>query len=311
MNHSELFDTSMPLYFLTIEKAVPIFMILSGYVYALNAAKKPITELYNFNSIKKKFIRFTVPMLIAFSTYILLMFISGNVTSFLGIIKTFILGGYGPGSYYYHLMIEFIVLAPLMYFIIDKLGANGVIILGFIDFAFEMFCSAYNFNAQLYRIIIFRYLFAIALGMYAAVVKDKKINSNLLAVMLILGTVYVIAPYAWGYSYTLFVNLLWNKTSLFSIFYVFPIIYIIVDACKDYNSRTFVGRFVERIGKASYYIMYTQMIFYVIKPAFDKYVFNTTELAMFGELTFDIAVSVLTGILFEYVIQKSLKLLHK
>ena len=62
MNHSGLFDTSMPLHFFMIEKAVPIFMILSGHVYALNSDKKSIIELYNYNSIKKKFIRFTVPM---------------------------------------------------------------------------------------------------------------------------------------------------------------------------------------------------------------------------------------------------------
>ena len=217
------------------------------------------------------------------------------------IVKRFLLGNYGQGAYYYHLMIEFIILAPLLYTMIAKFKANGVILLGFANFLYDVFCSAYSFNVALNRVIIFRYLFAIALGMYIVVKKDKKVSPVLLAGMLILGTVYVISPYAWGYSYRLFTTV-WGSTSMLSIFYVFPIVYIILDMSKEHNSTTVFGKAAERIGRASFHIMYTQMIFFVVKSGFDKIIFNTEKLGVAGELIFDIVVCVLSGILFEYVI---------
>ncbi len=301
MNHSGLFNREMPLFMLTIDKAVPIFMILSGYVYALSAEGKTQRELYNINTLKRKFIRFTVPMLIAFVLYISISFIAGYPMGLYEIVKRFLLGNYGQGAYYYHLMIEFIILAPLLYTMIAKFKANGVILLGFANFLYDVFCSAYSFNVALNRVIIFRYLFAIALGMYIVVKKDKKVSPVLLAGMLILGTVYVISPYAWGYSYRLFTTV-WGSTSMLSIFYVFPIVYIILDMSKEHNSTTVFGKAAERIGRASFHIMYTQMIFFVVKSGFDKIIFNTEKLGVAGELIFDIVVCVLSGILFEYVI---------
>lgn len=288
----------MPLFTLTIDKAVPIFMILSGYVFALSAKEKSYKELYGFASIKKKFIRFTIPMAIAFILYLLLRFIGGNSPTPYEIFRTLALGNYGQGAYYYNLMIEFIFLAPLLYGIIRRFEANGVILIGAVNFIYETLCSAYGFHTALYRVIIFRYLFAIALGMYVGRYKDRKISPVVLGTMLALGAAYILLPYVWGYSYKIFTYNPWGRTSMLSVLYVFPIIYILLNGLSEYKSRTPIGKAVERVGRASYHIMYTQMIYYVVRPAFDRMIFDISTLG-YAELIIDISVTVLAGIVFE------------
>lgn len=299
----------MPLFLLTVNSVVPIFMILSGYVYSLGANTKTLKEQYSFSILKKRFIRFTVPMLITYVLYVVLRSIAGGITRY-EILKSFVLGQYGAGSYYYHLMIEFIFIAPLFCTLTSKLGANGVVLLGLVNFIYEILSSEYNLHPSLYRIIILRYTFAIALGMYAGIKREKKISAALLGTILTLGVTYIIAPYAWGYSYRVFTFSPQNITSMLFVFYIFPIVYIILDSCKEHTSKTFLGKAAEKIGHASYHIMYTQMILFYIKPAFDKIVFDTRKLGAIGELTFELAVSIVAGLILESVmnmIQNSLK----
>ena len=138
----------MPLFLLTINSAVPIFMILSGYVYSHGAYTKTLKEQYCFSILKKRFIRFTVPMLITYVLYIVLRYIIGGLT-LNEIFRSFALGQYGAGAYYYHLMIEFIIIAPLFCTLITRLGANGVVLLGLVNFMYEILSSAYNLHSSL------------------------------------------------------------------------------------------------------------------------------------------------------------------
>ena len=305
LNHSDLFDKSMPLFTLTIDKAVPIFMVLSGYVFALSAKDKVSRELYRYPVLKKKFIRFTVPMIIAFIMYLIIQWIGGKPFTWFEILKAAVLGNYGQGAYYYNLMIEFMLLAPMLYSIIRRLGANGVILIGLVNFIYEVLCSAYEFHAAVYRVIIFRYLFALALGMYIGRYKERKISPVILGVMTVTGAVYIILPYAWEYSYRIFTYSPWGRTSMISVLYVFPIVYIFLDSFSEYRSKTIFGKMVERIGRASYYIMYTQMIYYIIRPAFDRMVFDISKLS-YTELLLDVFIAVLSGIIFEIAERKTL-----
>lgn len=299
----------MPLFLLTINSAVPIFMILSGYVYSIGANAKTLKEQYRFSVLKKRFIRFTVPMLATCVLYIVLRSIIGGMTLY-EIFKSFVLGQYGAGAYYYHLMIEFIFIAPLFCTLISRLGANGVVLLGLVNFIYEILSSAYNLHPSLYRIIILRYTSAIALGMYAGMKKEKEISATVLGTMLVLGITYIIAPYAWDYSYRVFTFSPQNITSMLFVLYIFPIVCIILDGCKEHTSKTFFGKAIERIGHASYHIMYTQMILFSVKPAFDRIVFDTRKLGAIGELVFELTVSIIAGLFFEHVmdmIQTSIK----
>ena len=306
LNHSNLFDKTMPLFTLTIDKAVPVFMILSGYVFSLSAKDKSIKQLYNFATLKRKFIRFTLPMSIAFTIYLLLKFISGSPLMPFEIFKSLALATYGSGAYYYNLMIEFIFLAPLMYKIIKHFDANGIILIGGVNFIYETLCSAYEFHTALYRVIIIRYLFAIALGMYIGRYKERKISPVLLGTILAIGATYILLPYAWDYSYKIFTYNPWGRTSMLSVLYVFPIVYILLDGLSEYKSRTLIGKAAERIGRSSYHIMYTQMIYYAVRPTFDKTIFDISTLHYAVQLVIDISVTVVAGIMFETLLTRML-----
>ena len=120
LHHTYLFDELKPFHLLFLRRAVPIFMILSGYVLALGMKGRSFCILYRLDRIKRKFLRFTIPMLVAFFLYFVWKIISGHPMSVYETIKCLCLGQYGPGSYYYALMIEFIILSPFLIFLVDK-----------------------------------------------------------------------------------------------------------------------------------------------------------------------------------------------
>lgn len=306
LNHSGLFNKTMPLFTLTMDKAVPAFMILSGYTYALSAKDKPLRKLYEFSVLKKKFIRFTIPMIIAFSLFLIFRCLGGNPLSLPSVFKAAALGRYGKGSYYFNLMIEFVLLAPIVYWMIRRFEANGIVLVGLMNLIYEVLCSTYGLHKALYRVIIFRYLFAIALGMYVGRFRDRKISPVHLGTMASLGVVYILLPHVWKYSYHIFIYSPWKRTSMLAVLYVFPIVYILLDSFEDYQSRGVCGRVMEKIGRASYYIMYTQMIYYVVRPAFDRIILDISKLG-YAELLIDVFVAVLSGIVFEKCVSSAIR----
>lgn len=290
----------MPLFLLTIDKAVPVFMILSGYMFAKKAKSDHLSDYYKFSLLKRKFLRFTIPMIGAFCLYIILYLIAGNSLTLLRVFKTIVLGNYGSGAYYYNLMIEFIFVAPVIFIIIHKLDTNGVILIGLLNLIYEVFCSAYCLHSGIYRVLIFRYLLAIALGMFYGKYEERKLAPEVLIKMVIVGIVYILLPYCWNYCYRIFTYSPWGRTSMISVLYVFPVIYILLETFKEHKSSHFIGNAAEKVGRASYHIMYTQMIYYIVRPTFDRSVFDLSTLG-YAELIIDILLPIAAGILYERI----------
>ena len=106
-----------------IDMAVPIFMLISGYVYAISIDKNRIYQMedaYRFSFICKKVVRYTIPFGIAFLLEMIMYTIAGSGYNLVSAVITFIDGGRGPGSYYYPIMIQLIFIFPLIYFSIRK-----------------------------------------------------------------------------------------------------------------------------------------------------------------------------------------------
>jgi len=303
--HTNLFDTSKPIYLLFLNQAVPIFMILSGYVLGLSMGGRSFQSLYCLGRLTRKFLRFTIPMLVAFFLYFVGRIISGSPMSVYETVKCFCLGEYGPGAYYYALMIEFMVLSPVLVFFVDKWKIHGVVLAGLVNFLFEICSNAYSLHIAIYRVIILRYLFAVVLGIYIGMYKDEEISNKSLVTMLVIGIFYILLPVYWNYEYQVF-NQLWAKTSMVSVLYVFPLVYILLRHTHTYTSKTWIGKGAEIIGQASYHIMYTQMIYFVVRPSLDKHIFNIATVGNVVEILVDVLISVISGIIFWYVDQRFL-----
>lgn len=305
-NHSGLFDKTKPIFLLSIDKAVPIFVLLSGYVLAIGAGSGAVRESYRGGRLWRKFVRYTIPALTAFLLWLILKYIHGDALSLFEIIKSFCLGRYGPGSYYYPLMLQFVLLSPVVLWAVDRLGFHGVVFAGLCNFYFDICSGTYLLPAALYRVLIFRYLLAIALGIYLGRNRDTEIENRNIVLMLAVGIGYILLPSIWGYAYKIYTFDPWRRTSMISLLYVFPIVYMLLRHGERHVSKTAAGKTAELAGRASYHILYTQMIYYVVRPTFDERIFDVARLGNAGELIFNITVSLTAGILFWYLDERYL-----
>ena len=82
------------------------------------------------------------------------------------VLKNYLCGGWGPGSYYYPLMIQFVFVFPIIYFVIKENSRRGLVICLVVNILYEILKWAYEMNIECYRLLLFRYIFIIAFGCY-------------------------------------------------------------------------------------------------------------------------------------------------
>lgn len=238
-----------------------------------------------------------------------MVFVEGNIAlgnsySIDGWIRLFLMGDYGPGGYYYGIMLQFLLVFPLIYKLVKKYDFDGVIIVGIGNLFFELLFQAYNIDVAIYRILIFKYILFIAGGIYLYIHKAEKIKSIYLMLLLSIGALYLLAPEYWGYEYKVFKY--WSPTSMVVIAWIYPILFFLL---ANYDQRTISncwGRLIGKIGKASYHIMCTQMLWYDFRGELVYKYYDLSKLGSMAELSCSVAFSVLSGLLFyklHYIVQ--------
>ena len=240
-----------------IDMAVPVFMIISGYTYAESYRKNNIvciSEAYKPEFLINKIIRYTCPFVIAYVLEIFIHIFLKDAISIKSILATFLVGGEGPGSYYYPIMIQFIFVYPVIYFIIKKFKYNGVILCGILNFIYELLKSAYGVSLSTYRLLIFRYVLIIAVGCYTTMEK-KHLSVKKSVLYTICGMSFLIL-----YSYTGYKPIIlkyWTTTSFLACLYIIPVMMIILTWEKKITCKG-----LELLGKASFHIYLIQMVYY-------------------------------------------------
>ena len=275
-----------------IELAVPVFMVISGFVYTKSFQKHNILTLeqaYKVDTILGRIIRFSVPYIIVFCFEEITFNAAGAVHhSLVQVFQNFLIGGFGSGTYYYVIMIQFIFWFPVIFAIIRKYDFNGLILCGFINFMYELLRRAYNMNLDCYRLLVFRYTLVIAYGCYYAMGKYKRhkllsVVSFCVGVSYILITRYVgVVPPITNY---------WTATCMWACLYLIPFIGpVIVNGSSN--------RFFEQLGKASFDIFLVQMVYYT-RPVLDfvyKYVQNRAL-----QLIANLVICISLGVAFYYI----------
>ncbi len=183
-----------------------------------------------------------------------------------GIIRTIILGNYGPGSYYYGIMFQFVFLVPIVKEIVKRYTENGLIVLFVINLVYELICRTIDLDVTYYRILAFRYLFIISIGVYIFFIREirkSRIPNSILVVGICIGVIFLGLSYT-GYNYKIFTYPVWWRTSMLVGCYIGPVCYIIIDRFFDFSIKNFLGNCISEIGKATYHILYAQMLFYVV-----------------------------------------------
>lgn len=242
-----------------IDMAVPSFMIISGFVYSQSYMHNKISTIkmaYDYKKIIKKIIRYTIPYIMAFVIEVIVYIMKGNVT-FSNLVVYLFTGGIGPGSYYYPIMIQFIFVFPFIYFIIKKYDFFGLILTGAINFGYEFLKQIYGMPTEEYRLLIFRYILLISIGCYFAIGR-KKIKNEHKTIVFVFGCFWLFIIYYLKYK-THIINFDWAGTSMFSALYVAPIFSVLLRKNLTIKKQKTI---FEIIGKSSYNIYLTQMVWY-------------------------------------------------
>lgn len=275
---------------LWIDMAVPIFMIVSGFVHTRSYQKSNIDTIdkaYTVGSIARKVFKYTFPFVIAFLIgEIMFALFDSSRRTFWETIFLFLCGGAGPGGYYYPIMMQFIFFFPVIYAIVRKYDFKGLVVCGVINFLYELLKSAYGMTEGFYRLVIFRYTLLIAYGCYLGM--GNYIRHKLYSVLCsVLGALYIVV--------TKYFNVVppitnyWTGTSLWACLFIIPLAKpIILNKCHNCV--------IESLGRASYHIFLVQMIYYSGASMIYNLIPNR-----YMQLVVNVVVCVVGGLLFFYI----------
>lgn len=266
-------ESSHIIFPLAVNMAVPIFMLVTGFLYAESFSKKQISRLkdmYNFESINKRFLRLTIPFMFIFAIEYIFNF--AHIRTVDNIFINFIKGGIGPGSYYYPVMLQIILVFPLLYTFAQKLNESkkvlGIFIVFAVEFLLMILTVNFKMDTELYRLLAFRYLSLVYLGCLFSINKQYFVEKNekYLLLSFIIGLLYIIIN---SYTQNPFVTYpyikdYWNTTSGFFIaLYIFPIFCFIYEFFKEKDYNNIISKFIVNIGKASWHIFLIQMLYFL------------------------------------------------
>lgn len=197
-------------------------------------------------------------------------------------------GGYwGPGSYYYPLMLQLIFVFPLIYFLIRENPKKGFLYALIFNVLYELAQRMYSLNEEIYSLLLFRYIVLIAFGCYLYI--EGKFAARKLVVSFLIGTVFLITVCYTAYEP--YIIIYWTRTSFMSAFYILPIFYCFMTKCKNIKCRL-----LGLLGRASYNVFLVQMVYYcTFLPGYIQ--MHIGKMAVL----FNIVICLLGGVMFYFV----------
>lgn len=260
VTHYDWADKTSPFFTMLINMAVPVFMIVSGYNFAMSNRKKAdgkLGKMYGWSMIKPKLIRFLVPF---FGICIIEMFLLAWENRDIDPLRIFLLGAYGPGSYYVPVMLQLLVIFPIIYVLVEKNAKFGIAFAAIANLLFEIAVKVFEIDKYYYRLSIGRYILLIAFGCYLYLHPEHRVKRYQMWAMFLAGLAYIVAVFGFDQELVLFGY--WKTTAMPVAFYIFPIVVLLFR--KFYHSTIpgVFGRLLTWIGKASYHIFLVQMVYY-------------------------------------------------
>ncbi|MHB8840446.1 MAG: acyltransferase family protein [Candidatus Aquicultor sp.] len=237
-----------------IGQAVPIFMVLMGFAAMQSFDARGIALIPYY---KRRFTRLATPLAIVFAVSLALAILAHlpvNVgrETFIGVLPIS-----GPGNYFITLLIEATLLMPFFYLAMKRVPKTTIALSFFISFLYELTAPHIGIFLR-YPVLyasVFRYLPAIALGMWIA--SDYQISSGRNRFIL-LGTLaslaYITVSTFFGFRVTYFLPF-WGTQNILSFFY--PVLLTMI-------GLRFLPRsnLLEKLGRASYHIFLVQIVYF-------------------------------------------------
>ena len=246
-------------FFYYIDMAMPVFMIISGYLTTLSFERNRIDNIKKAWSVKyivPKLLRFIIPFTIMYIIELPdLILIKGYSIGL--VTQLFFDGGVGPGAYYTPVMIQLIFMAPVINWIIKKYDLRGVLYCFLFTAIYEAGSYCLGLPSDVYRMLAFRYVSLFSFGCFIAIGK-KRINRYMLTLLFLIGIVWQTAL---NYIplHPILMNQDWARVNYLSSLFVFPVMYLLIPKATNSNLTLHP---LQDVGKASYNIFLVQMFFY-------------------------------------------------
>lgn len=273
-------------------------MLISGYVFAHSYKSRGIADLkscYNLSIFKKRVKRLYIPFLAIYFLQILIskFILSKNIDIYF-FFCNLILGGFGPGSYYPIIMFQFLCIIPVIYIISYKKLDYSIPIFFAISIIFEIFTYLSGMEEWLYRLLIGRYVFAIALGVYLAL-NQNKMDKKLLYGGSILSIVYMYTSVY--FDYHMFGHNYWLPHQAPAYFYSALLFVTGINLLTEKAGLVLTA--VAELGKASWHIFLIQMLYFWTQKGFTTFFFpkglNADSIIA---VLFNLAICLIFGYLF-------------
>ena len=277
-----------------IDMAVPVFMVITGFVSAMSFSRKQygLRQAYQPKAIMTKWLRFIIPFTPVFlaELFAKIIILRENV-SLLQMAELYITGAEGPGSYYFPVMLQVVLMFPLIWWCVSKYQLKGLLLCFSINVGFEALKTILEMPVSIYRLCAFRYIFLLAYGSYLFSVHERE-QKNSWAYYLagVMGAVYII-----GFNYyglTPVFTEQWKTTCVFAVLFIVPIMKLLVEHPSLNN------RLLQTIGKASFNIFLTQMMYY----AYGAPLLGRLHIPFLGQLIINYLMCCSLGVLF-YIIE--------
>lgn len=244
-----------------VDMAVPIFMIISGYVNTISYAKNVENEFEISTFIKyisARLIPIYVPYIILFLFEMILMyFIQGRIVGLHESIYSFLTGGWGPGSYYVCMMLQLIICFPFFYFLIRQNTIRGSLIILGAQFAFELLVPYTHMPESLYRLIFVRYFVFVWSGIILFY-HQKRIKSSYLFCGALTGGLYIFLVSELHYSLPVFQY--WAGTSMPTVLWAGTL--VILGIRYLIRLSGIPDKIMLKTGVSTYSIFLVQMIYF-------------------------------------------------
>lgn len=244
-----------------IKQAVPVFMILTGYNTARSYQKrgfKTLPQFYEFNYLRKRLERLIYPFVFIWLLQMLILFLFTDKLDLSLFIRSFFRGGRGPGSYFVPIIVQTTLLLPFIYLFLKKNKKQPVLIIFLVSLGLELFSRLTDMGAAPYRLLIFRYVFALTLGVWLAM-NDKKVNYKWLAFLSIVSFIYITAVNYFDWIFIM--EKYWEGSHAPAYFWTLLIVIIGLKLPPVRIERK-VNRIFVKIGQASYHIFLAQMVYF-------------------------------------------------
>lgn len=245
-----------------IWQAVPIFMILLGYNNGQSYERRnlrSLSDFYHWDFMGRRFKGVLLPFFCIYLLQILWTLMNGEKMTLLQMIKQFWVGGYGPGSYFIPLTLQAYLLLPALYLFMKKTSPKAMILTaGILNTYLELICRVGGIDEELYRVLIIRFIFALAIGLVISVKSFNQLSFKKWLPWMIMSGFYIY--FVMYQNLDLIMERYWHSQHLPAFFW--PVLLIILIKKIPLKIIPRLSKATAKLGHASFHIYLVQMFYF-------------------------------------------------